>query len=164
MKITLPIKPNKSFRENARLVLPAMFDELLSHRDRVVDHPRLKDELHQMRIAGKPLRYAMEIFEIAFGKTFTACLREVKDFIELLGKVHDRDVTILKLRDFIEELRLFNGNFAPKRDKISLRSMRQLIKQCQHQRAQEYAAVCSIIRKWEIENFRQKLMTSCDNA
>jgi len=47
------LRPNKSFRDNARILVPFLFEEFLSHRNRVVAHPKLKNDFHKMRIAGK---------------------------------------------------------------------------------------------------------------
>ena len=70
MKRNYPIKKKLSFRENIQLTLPMMYDDFMSNKDRVINHPRMKTELHKMRIAGKPLRYAMEYAETTFGLEF----------------------------------------------------------------------------------------------
>jgi len=57
-----------------------------------VNHPECVDELHQMRIAVKQLRYTLETFEPLFGqkiKSFVVITRNVQG---LLGQLHDYDV------------------------------------------------------------------------
>ena len=153
-------KPKLSLRENGRIILPSMYDELISHSERVIHHPRLRDELHQMRLAGKPLRYAMEVFEPAFNKTFSVCLDEIKRFIELVGKVHDYDVTLLRLQDFLQEIHLFNRSCTRTIDRLSTRGIRTLIQRHRDQRVADYAAVCAILTEWKQVHFRNRLVRS----
>ena len=64
MKKIYRVKAKKSLRENIQKILPGMYDDFMSYKDRVIGHPLLKTELHRMRITGKPMRYAMEYAEI----------------------------------------------------------------------------------------------------
>jgi hypothetical protein len=88
------IKPNKNLRENARMVVPLMMDDFLSHKGRVISHPRLKLDLHRMRLAGKTLRYAMEAFSPGFDVQFSSSLEELKQLLDTMGRIHDCDVNI----------------------------------------------------------------------
>lgn len=152
------IKSNKSFRENAGIILPEMFDEMVSHKDRVILHPRLKSELHQMRIAGKPLRYAMELFETTFGKEFKGCLEEIKKFIELLGQIHDIDIAIPVLQSHLREVRILNQGTADRKERIKTKVVRELIRQQRDKRNLMFTEMCNILEKWEKANFREKLI------
>ncbi|MBI4547218.1 MAG: CHAD domain-containing protein [Ignavibacteriae bacterium] len=159
MKRKSYIKQNKNLYENAKLLLPSMFDEVMSHQERVLNHPRLKDELHKMRIAGKPLRYAMEIFEPILKKPYASCFKQIKDLIELMGTIHDHDVTIVKLQDFLHELQLFNKQCENKKEHVSLNGLRKLIYQQKSQRTALFTEMCDTITSWKKENFREKLFT-----
>jgi CHAD domain-containing protein len=160
MKGGVKVKSNRSLYENATAFIPSMYDEMMSHRERVIGHPRLKNELHRMRVAGKPLRYAMEIFETTIGKAFASCFDETKDLIELLGEVHDCDVTKLLLQNYLHELRLYNGSCDTKDKKLSLRGIRELINRQKAQRARSFAEMCSLLNKWKKQNFRNKLINA----
>jgi len=57
---------------------------------------------HAMRIAFKRLRYIMEIYEGAFGKSMTRIISRVKQLQTLLGRIHDCDVWVESLDAFAE--------------------------------------------------------------
>lgn len=63
------------------------------------------ERLHDMRVATRRLRAALEVFEPCFPrKRFKAALREVKDLADALGERRDRDVTIAALDGFCAEI------------------------------------------------------------
>ena len=160
MRTRLRIKSNKSLHDNANALLSSMYEELISHSERVLDHPRLKAELHRMRIVGKPLRYAMEIFETAFGEPYASCFEGIKHLIELMGRVHDHDVTILILRNYLQEIQFYNKSCENKNERVSPRGIRELIQQRMNRRAVEFNEVCTILKTWQEENFRNTLLIS----
>ena len=84
----------RSVRETAAPLIAGLLRDMVSRRREVVGHPGRIEVLHRMRIGGRPLRYVMEAFEPAFGKPFSKCLREVKDFLDVAGEIHDCDVMI----------------------------------------------------------------------
>ncbi|HBG59206.1 MAG TPA: CHAD domain-containing protein [Anaerolineaceae bacterium] len=93
-------------------------DELLSHVPYITD-PQNVQELHAMRISAKRLRYAMETFEELYGgqlKPFITTARKLQD---QLGAIHDLDVWIVMIPQFIEEERArivgYFGNVRPLR-------------------------------------------------
>src|SRR5512138_3320522 len=118
MKILYPVKKKLSFRENTQAILPLIYDNFMSYKERVVNHPRLKYELHRMRITGKPLRYAMEYAESAFGDEFKKCMNEVKDIIDLMGEIHDADVIIPELHTHLKEIRHYNRTLPNREERL----------------------------------------------
>jgi CHAD domain-containing protein len=59
------------------------------------------ERVHDMRVATRRLRAALEVFEPCFPpKRFRAALREVKELADALGERRDRDVTIAALDQF----------------------------------------------------------------
>ncbi len=63
------------------------------------------ERLHDMRVATRRLRAALEIFEPCFPKRrFNDTLREVKAIADALGERRDRDVTIGALEEFASGL------------------------------------------------------------
>jgi len=61
------------------------------------------DQHHQMRIAAKRLRYTMELFRPAYEGDLDACLSAIKKLQDLLGDLHDCDVWLQLLPDFLAE-------------------------------------------------------------
>ena len=67
--------------------------------------PEDVEGLHSMRIAAKRLRYAVEIFLPHLGEGGESLLDEARSLQGLLGRIHDDDVWIAFLPDFIDEER-----------------------------------------------------------
>lgn len=142
-------------------MVPAMFDRMFSWAPRVADHPRLKGELHRMRIAGKPLRYTMEIGEPCFGDPFRGCFAEIRDLLELLGDVHDLDVAIARLDDHVEEVRIFNRTVEPKK-RLRLSAMVGLLKELRREREAKFRRVTATLRRFVRTRFRGRLVRSME--
>lgn len=70
-----------------------------------VPHPERVSELHQMRIAAKHLRYTLEVFQPLYDRALRKPIKIVKEIQELLGEVHDCDVWLDYMPQFIEEER-----------------------------------------------------------
>lgn len=146
--------------QNMKTVLPVIFDDFISYKDIVANHPRLKSKLHEMRIAGKPMRYIMEILLPYAVKQFEKCYDEVKYVLELTGDIHDCDVFIPELISHLREIREFNKRIENAAERISTRAIRQLIQQLREKRYSKYEELCGILSKWEKEGFRETLMNS----
>jgi hypothetical protein len=84
------IRPRASLAENAARVIVFRLDEFLSWRG-ALDDPSAVTDLHNMRIAAKRLRYALEAFEPCFPGT-GPLLKDLVDIQEDLGTLHDLDV------------------------------------------------------------------------
>ena len=71
--------------------------ELVDHASGVLDMADI-ERLHDMRVATRRLRAALEIFGPCFPQQeLKAALREVKALADALGERRDRDVTIARL-------------------------------------------------------------------
>ena len=90
--------------ENARRIVLVRLDELFSF-DPAVRDPRAVEELHDMRIAAKRLRYILELTEPALGDAARLGTKEAKGLQGLLGDIHDCDVMVPRVRDEVERLR-----------------------------------------------------------
>ena len=154
------IEPKQSLYENARALIPLMYDQFMSHAETVIYHPRLAGELHRMRIDGKPLRYLMELFEDRLGKSFKYCFAETKNMVELMGKIHDCDVVIPMLQNHLQEMRFFNKGLINKKESVSTRGIRELIRQQRTQRTLMFQRMCIELKTWQVENFREHLVNS----
>jgi CHAD domain-containing protein len=86
------------FREAAALAVGTRADEVWGHEHRVMDTGDIEG-VHDMRVATRRLRAAMEIFGPCFPrKRHRKALREVKRLADLLGERRDPDVMIERLR------------------------------------------------------------------
>jgi CHAD domain-containing protein len=78
--------------------------EVADHAAGVLDVSDI-ERVHDMRVATRRLRAALEVFEPCFpAKRFRAALREVKELADALGERRDRDVTIAALDEFAEAM------------------------------------------------------------
>ncbi|HTP09214.1 MAG TPA: CHAD domain-containing protein [Anaerolineae bacterium] len=97
---TLPADLFRRANEAIRLRL----EEFLAFTPHVA-HPERVTELHQMRIAAKHLRYTLEVFEPLYERALRKPIKIVKEIQGLLGEVHDCDVWLSYVPQFIEEER-----------------------------------------------------------
>lgn len=79
-------------------------DEFLEHEALIFD-PANVTELHEMRIAAKHLRYTLEIFEEIYSGRAKPYIEQIKKIQDQLGSIHDLDVWIELIPQFIEEER-----------------------------------------------------------
>ncbi len=107
------VMPQSSYRENAHIILPQKVEEVYTWEPFIWDAAR-REELHNMRISIKRLRYTMELFRAAYmspktpakeaaatnDKRFNAFLGAIVDLQEILGDVHDCDVVLEVLTDY----------------------------------------------------------------
>ena len=83
-----------SFREAAARAVEVRADEVFEHAESVLDTGDI-ERVHDMRVATRRLRAAMEIFQPCFPKAqHRALLSEVKSLADALGERRDRDVAI----------------------------------------------------------------------
>ena len=96
----LGLRSEDPFGSVAARVVSVRADELIEHSEAVLDTSDV-ERLHDMRVASRRLRAAMEVFEPVFPrKRFRAALREVKAIADALGERRARDVSIIALETF----------------------------------------------------------------
>jgi len=92
------------YAEAAARTISVRADELIEHSGHVLDTSDI-EHVHDMRVATRRLRAALEVFEPCFPrKKFRRVLRDVKRLADALGERRDRDVTIKALRGFGAEM------------------------------------------------------------
>jgi CHAD domain-containing protein len=79
--------------------------------DPYVEQPEKMAELHAMRIAGKQLRYTIEIFDPIYPDGLKQWLKPLKEIQDYLGQIHDCDVWAAFLPGFIEDERQLTRDF-----------------------------------------------------
>src|SRR3954454_11048931 len=93
-----------TFREAAAVAVETRATEVFEHADGVLDTHEI-ERVHDMRVATRRLRAAMEIFEPCFPKKeFKRTLREVKDLADALGERRDPDVHVAELKRISDAL------------------------------------------------------------
>ena len=86
-----------SFREAAAAAVEVRSEEVFEHSEGVLRMNEI-ERVHDMRVASRRLRAALEIFAPCFPKSaHRAALREVKALADDLGQRRDRDVQIEEL-------------------------------------------------------------------
>lgn len=91
-----------SFARSAARVIEARADDVLSHAAGVLDLSDV-EPVHDMRVATRRLRAAMEMFEPCFPpKRYRRARKRVKALADALGERRDRDVAIERLEGFLE--------------------------------------------------------------
>jgi hypothetical protein len=86
---------------NARKIIDVRLQEMLSFGVHVGDPSKI-EEIHNLRIAAKRLRYTLEMFRFAFPKDLGDLISEVKDVQEHIGNMRDADVMIERVTAIIE--------------------------------------------------------------
>ena len=98
------IDPDIPYAIAAARVVEVRADEVFEHARGVLDMGDI-ERVHDMRVATRRLRAALEVFRPCFPPdAFRGVLYEVKSIADALGERRDRDVTIASLADFGEAL------------------------------------------------------------
>jgi CHAD domain-containing protein len=93
-----------SYADAAAKIVEVRAQELADHAGGVLDIGDI-ERVHDMRVATRRLRAALEIFEPCFPrKRLEAGLGEVKDLADALGERRDRDVAIATLEGLPSKL------------------------------------------------------------
>ena len=140
------LKPHHSYRENARIILPQKLEEVYTWEGFIRD-PDRHDELHNMRISMKRLRYTMEFFAVNYDSQFTALIDTITELQDILGDIHDSDVILEILTQFEE-----------KHKPTGLPGVHTLIDRTRETRNTDYQ---KFLNKWEqlsASDFKQKLL------
>jgi CHAD domain-containing protein len=93
-----------SYSEAAARIIEVRTAELVDHAGGVLDTGDI-ERVHDMRVATRRLRAALEVFAPCFPrKPYKQALREVKRLADALGERRDRDVGILALERFNDQM------------------------------------------------------------
>lgn len=95
------LKPEQNYRTNARIILPQKVEEVYGWEQFIHD-PARREELHNMRISIKRLRYTMEFFAVNYDSRFDDYLTTIVDLQDILGDIHDSDVVLQVLTNYKE--------------------------------------------------------------
>lgn len=90
--------------ERAATHIRERLDDLMAY-ERTLDDPKDVRGHHEMRIAAKKLRYTMEICSPAYEGQLAGFIDAVKRVQSLLGDIHDCDVWVVDIDEFMERER-----------------------------------------------------------
>ena len=93
------VDPDGRLDGTLRAILAIRLDELYSFDP---DDPA---ERHDLRIAGKRVRYILEVAEPVFGEPATQALKAMKQLQDLLGDINDCDELLPFLDEHVKKLR-----------------------------------------------------------
>jgi CHAD domain-containing protein len=102
---TIPdLSPDRPYAEAAARIVAVRASELMEHAEGVLDTGDI-ERVHDMRVATRRLRAALEIFEPCFpANPYQEALGEVKRLADALGERRDRDVAIATLHGFSDQM------------------------------------------------------------
>ena len=107
-----------SLYEKAFSAINENLEAFLSYQSDIYD-PENMEKLHAMRIAGKQLRYTLELFAPIYKQALLPHIQAMKEIQDLLGEIHDADVWLGWLPKFIEQEKAliddYFGNTGPLR-------------------------------------------------
>ena len=98
------LQPHMPFAQAAAVTVATRSHELFVHAGNVLDTEDI-ERVHDMRVASRRLRAALEVFAPCFPReAHRALLREVKSLADALGRRRDPDVQIAELTKLREQL------------------------------------------------------------
>ena len=117
------------------------------------------EEIHEMRIAAKRLRYAIELFVACWGEKISPFANEISKMQTFLGELHDCDV-------WIEELgaRLQNSLQNGKESENDYQSATWLLSEFVKKRTKEYFAALKLWNEWQTNDFAGRMQKAIQDA
>jgi CHAD domain-containing protein len=88
-KVGIKWDERRSVAVNARRILPRLVADYFREVRGFLAKDRRPPELHRMRLAGKRLRYTLELFRPCYGPGLDQRLTALKDLQDSLGDVND---------------------------------------------------------------------------
>ncbi len=87
---------------NARIILQQRLDEMYAYTP-YIENPDNIQELHDMRIAAKRMRYTLELFEEFLPTSSKKFAEELSRLQDELGALHDSEVMLTLLRQLLQQ-------------------------------------------------------------
>jgi CHAD domain-containing protein len=140
------LSADDAYAEAAAKIVEVRAGELMEHAEGVLDTGDI-ERLHDMRVATRRLRAALEFFEPCFPeKAFRESLAEVKRLADALGERRDRDVAIVSLGRFSEQMA------APDR-----RGVGSLVERLRGEQEEANAALTPLVDQANLRSLRESL-------
>jgi CHAD domain-containing protein len=140
------LSADDSYAEAAAKIISVRSGELMEHARGVLDTGDI-ERVHDMRVATRRLRAALEVFEPCFpGKPFAQALGEVKRLADGLGERRDRDVAIAAMSAFGDQMA------APDRRGIS-----SLVERLRDEQAEANMALAPLVEEHNLSSITDSL-------
>ena len=143
----------ETFSASAKRVVGVRAAEVFEHSDGVLDMDEIEN-VHDMRVATRRLRAALEVYAPAFpAKRHRKALKRVKKLADALGERRDRDVAIEFLTEFAGE--------APQADRGAVEALIGRLREEQRQANEDLAAHVTAKR---LKKLRRRLRRLAEEA
>ncbi|HLM00634.1 MAG TPA: CHAD domain-containing protein [Pyrinomonadaceae bacterium] len=121
-------------------------------------HPFNIEELHEMRIAAKRLRYAIELFAACWGEKIAPFAEEVAEMQSFLGEVHDCDLWIENMsRRLQKDLRGAGSKKGGGMSENDYTTATWLLSEFIRKRTKEYRSALRLWSEWKINGFAERM-------
>jgi CHAD domain-containing protein len=140
-----------SFNEAGREVVADGLRDLLDLGASLYE-PFKTEELHEMRIAAKRLRYAIELFVACWGERIAPFAKEIAEMQSFLGEVHDSDIWIESLGK-----RLRRGQAGAATNENDYQTAAWLLSEFVKKRTKEYRSALKLWSEWETSAFAERM-------
>ncbi len=132
-----------SFNEAGRNVVGSSLEEFCDLSENIYE-PFVDEPLHELRIAAKRLRYAVELYTACWGEKIMPFADGIAEMQGFLGEIHDADVWLESLS---ERLRKANENAANI----------WLLSEFVEKRTKNYRAALNLWSEWQKNDFINKM-------
>jgi CHAD domain-containing protein len=144
-----------SFSQAAARVVKVRSKEVFAHSEGVLDLGNV-ERVHDMRVATRRLRAALEVFEPCFPpKRHRKALRKVKALADALGERRDADVEIALLEGLVDE--------AAAADRGALLALIEELRVCQEEANERLAPYVASKRLKKLRQRLKKLVKKADS-
>ena len=99
------LDPREPLADNAARIIRVRLQEMRSFAPEALE-PQRRRAQHDMRIAAKRLRYVLELTAPVFGEGAERAAKRARKLQDLLGEIHDCDVSVPRVERHIARLRL----------------------------------------------------------
>ena len=142
-----------AYGEVAARVLEVRCEELIDHSENVLDMGDI-DRVHDMRVATRRLRAAIEVFRPCFPRgEGKSVLRDVKALADALGERRDRDVAIDALAGFAAAM--------PSPDRPGIGS---LVNRFRAEQEQANADLVALVEPARLDELRERVLSLASSA
>lgn len=111
------------------------------------------EDLHELRITAKRLRYAIELFTACWGASIAPFAEEIAEMQSFLGEVHDTDVWIESLGELLRK----SGEEA--QGKAAHQTAAWLLSEFVKERTKNYRAALKLWSEWKENDFVTRMQT-----
>ncbi|CAN5599158.1 hypothetical protein BH23CHL2_BH23CHL2_15680 [soil metagenome] len=88
--------------ENAAKIIGVRLDDMYQYAPYVENSENI-EEIHNLRIAAKRLRYTLEMFRFAYPSELKGLISEVKKIQSTIGDMRDADIMVATVLDLLDE-------------------------------------------------------------